>query len=151
MLNSLTEHFFTINQCYKFITILEVLTDQTKTKSIKLKFFFFSQGHNCQLPLRFSEIRATVCQNSQETEADNTKILKIENFRISGHQILTEVETHLGRNNGKATIMKSLLKVINPCSLGVNQFCGAGNSSKYTRKSYNRFHPPLPTKTTGPQ
>ena len=28
---------FTINQCYMFITILEVLTDRTETKSINLK------------------------------------------------------------------------------------------------------------------
>ena len=35
--HSLTEHFFTINQCYMFIAILEVLTDWTETESINLK------------------------------------------------------------------------------------------------------------------
>ena len=37
--HSLTEHFFTINQCYMFIAILEVLTDGTKTKVLILKFY----------------------------------------------------------------------------------------------------------------
>ena len=44
-------------------------------------------------------------------------------FRISGHQIPTEVQqTTSAGNTTQATIMKKPLKV-NPCSLGEKQFC----------------------------
>ena len=53
-----------------FITILEVLTDQSETKVLKLKFYLTLI--NTSNISDFSEIRVTDRQNSQETQPDIT-------------------------------------------------------------------------------
>ena len=72
-----------------FIIILEVLTDQTETKVIKLKGYLnFIKN---QQPFRFSEIRATDHQsvkklNQTLLQLEKTNLIKYIS-RISGHQI----------------------------------------------------------------
>ena len=129
--NPLTERF-SVNKCYMFITILEVLTDQTQTKIMTLKYYLtlikVNNFSNFQKPER--PIARTSRNSTRHHFNFENKLNEIYIFRISGHQIPTKVQqTTLAGKATQATIMKSFWKLY-PCSLGENNFVGLATALK---------------------
>ena len=93
MLNSLTEHFFTINQCYKFVTILEVLMDRMETKSIKLIFYFeFIIVNN---PSDFQKSERPIARTAKKLN-NTLQITAIRQIRTFKHLLSVSIVTMVG-------------------------------------------------------
>ena len=76
-----------------FITILEVLTDQSETKVLKLKFYLTLINTSVfQIFQKLERLIARIARKLNQTLLQLKKQVKIFFFRILGHQFLTEVE-----------------------------------------------------------
>ena len=129
-----------------FIIILEVLMDQTETKSIKLKFYLdfininnLSDFQKSERPITRTprKLNHTLLQLENKTNKNIFSEYRDTRFWVKSNKPHRQEKRH---NHHHEKPLK-----VNPCSLGARQFCGAGNSSKTCTKVIQHSSPTPPT------
>ena len=135
-----------------FITILEVLMDQTQTEIIKLKSYLAFIKINNLSDLQKSEWPITRTSRNLTRHYSNlkNKLNKIYFQNIRTPDSDWSPTNYFGRKSYTGHHHEMPLKVM-PLFSGWKQFCRAGNSLKTHINVIQQISPSPPTLTSGPQ
>ena len=135
-----------------FITILEVLMDQTRTKIMTLKCYLaFIKINNLSNFQKSERLIARTLRNSTRHYSNlKNKLIEIYFQNIRTPDFNQSPTNYFGRKNYTGHDHEKPLKVI-PLFLGWKQFCRAGNSLKTHINVKQQVSRTPPTSTLGPQ